>query len=198
MHFFMIERLMGLFWVLIQQFCFVCIKYAHDDIVKGDGGAKRLAISQALVFAALGVFCFERELGIGIISESLLSERIDYFPWSVRIAICGAMILFDSLLVLYFWRIVKVYRRGLSAAHATLPGDMAVLGFVLLLCCGYIRASIGASETFGFYMDHYLWIGRFFIQISNFFYIGLEVGGAILFWLFLKQLKADEGLNHVR
>lgn len=188
MHYFMIERLMGLFWVSIQQACFVCIKYAHDDIVNGNGRARRIAASQAAVFVLLAVLSFERELGCGFISQKLVTQGMDYYPWAVRITICAAMILFDSLLVLYFWRITKVYRNGIQAARATLPGDIAVTIATLALGACYIVFSMSASEKFGFGIEQYKWIGRFFIQISNFFYIALEVGGAIMFWLFLKKL----------
>lgn len=181
---------MGLFWVAIQQFCFTCIKYAHDDIVKGRAAAMRLVLSQLFLFLLLAAYCFERELGIGF-SYILCTPRIDVFPWSVRIVICGAMILFDSLLVLYFWRIVRVYQRGLEAARPTFVGDLGVVAFVLFLSGGYVLASVGAADRLGLAMLQYMWIGRFFIQISNFFYIGLEVGGALLFWFFLKHLSED-------
>ena len=191
----MIERLMGLFWVLIQQLCFVCIKYAHDDIVRGRERAVRLAATQAALFLVLLVFCFEREIGLPFFSKTLAKPSVDYYPWAVRIAICSAMILFDALLVLYFWRIVRVYREGLAVARGTLKGDLAVAAFVLLLGAGYVACSVGASERFGFAMRQYMWIGRFFIQLANFFYIALEVGGAILFWLFLRKLldRRDRG-----
>ena len=193
----MIERLMGLFWVLIQQFCFVCIKYAHDDIVGGRGRVVRLAVTQVALFLVLLVFCFERETGLVFLSKMLAKSSVDYYPWAVRIAICSAMILFDALLVLYFWRIVRVYRGGLLVARDTLKGDFAVAVFVLLLGAGYVSCSVGASEHLGFAMRQYMWIGRFFIQLANFFYIALEVGGAVLFWLFLRKLldrRAGGGL----
>ena len=63
MSYFLIERLMGLFWVGVQQFCFTCLKYAHDDIVLGDGKARKLLVFQLSAFALLVVFCFEPELG---------------------------------------------------------------------------------------------------------------------------------------
>lgn len=186
---------MGIFWVLIQQSCFVCIKYAHDDIVRGRGRVVRLVATQAVLFLALLALCFERETGLVFLSKVLARPPVDYYPWAVRIAICSAMILFDALLVLYFWRIVRVYRGGLAVARDTLKGDFAVAAFVVLLGAGYVACSVGASERLGFAMRQYMWIGRFFIQLSNFFYIALEVGGAILFWLFLRKLldRRDKG-----
>ena len=195
---FLVERLMGLFWVTVQQFCFACLKYAHDGIVLEGGRGGRLIASQLSAFALLSAFCFELELGIGLASKALLIGGTDYYPWAARITLCGTMILFDALLVLYIARIVRVYRHGLSSARPTLPGDMAVLASVAALCCGYMYFSITAAQRLGFDLDTYLWIGRFFIQISNFFYITLEVGGVLVIWSFLRQVMKDEGLDNAR
>ncbi len=191
--YFTCERLMGLFWVLIQQFCFVCIKYAHDDIVTGDGKGRHLLIQQGIVFFILIFFCFQYELGFHQIPLTLFLNGTEYFPWTVRIILCGAMILFDSLLVLYFFRIVRVYRYGLGAARPTKYGDLIVLVFVAVLCAGYLYASISASLNHNFSMAQYNWIGRFFIQLANFFYIALEVSGALMAWKFLQRLRTQEG-----
>ena len=191
----MIERLMGLFWVMVQQFCFTCLKYAHDNIV-GTGKTVKLLITQLLVLVILVVFCFETELGSGYLEDVLEINDIDLYAWVVRVTICGVMILFDWLLVLYFARIVRLYRRGIAAASPTLRGDLMAIVFVAVLCCAYLYLSITSSLRLGFDMDQYNWIGRFFIQISNFFYIALEVGGAVLAWFFLKQIMHDRNTKN--
>jgi hypothetical protein len=188
---FLIERLMGVFWVFVQQVCYVCVKYAHDDIAGRVGGVSRLIATQICAFLALLTFCFLRELGFDGATSVFRMTRFDAYPWATRIAICSAMILFDLLLVIYFARIVRIYRRGLSAARPTLPGDVAALAAVVLLGAGYFGLGTAATERFAFTMRQYVWIGRFFIQISNFFYVGLEVGGALLFWFFLKRLRTE-------
>ena len=198
MNAFLIERLLGIFWVMVQQFCFACLKYVYDGIVLGNGRARILFISQFFAFVFLIVFCFEYELGISFPSSALLIDGSDYYPWTVRIVICGLMILFDCFLVLYFARIVRVYRRGLASARPTWPGDVLTVAFVATLCGGYIYTSIGAAARLGFDMYTYLWIGRFFIQISNFFYIALEVGGVFLVWSLLRQVVKDKGLENAR
>ena len=195
---FLIERLMGIFWVTVQQFCFICLKYMHNRIVLGDGRIRKLLFPQLLAFVLLIVFCFEYELGISFPSKALLIGRIDYYPWTVRFVLCGLMILFDCLLVMYFARIVRIYRRGLASSRPTWPGDVLAVVFVAILCIGYIYTSIDAAMRLKFKMDEYIWIGRFFIQISNFFYIALEVWGLLLIWSFLKQVMKDEGLENAR
>lgn len=190
------ERLMGLFWVMVQQFCFTCLKYAHDNII-GTGKTVKLLITQILTLAILIAYCFETELGSGYIKNLLFINGVQFYAWTARVIICGVMILFDWLLVLYFARIVRLYRRGVVAASPTLPGDLAAITFVAALCCAYLYLSITSSLRLGFDMDQYNWIGRFFIQISNFFYIALEVGGAIMAWLFLKQIMHDRKQKNV-
>lgn len=185
---------MGLFWVMVQQFCFVCLKYAHDNIL-GNTKTARLIASHVMAFALLTVFCFEYELDLGFLSNLLRIGRMDYYPWAVRIFLCGAMIAFDSLLVLYFARIVRLYRHGRGAARPTWPADLSVFAFAAILCCGYLYVSIASASRLRFNMDQYVWIGRFFITISNFFYIGLEVSGAFLAWSFLRRLLLDKGFH---
>ena len=189
---FMIERLMGLFWVGVQQFCFTCLKYAHDGII-GTVRMRRLLIFQVISFALLSAFCFDPELWGGRLWNALLINGVEFYEWTVRVALCGAMILFDSLLVLYFARIVRLHRHGLAAARPTLGADLAVAAFVTVLCCGYLYVSIASALRLRFDMDEYNWIGRFFIQISNFFYIALEVGGAFLAWSFLRRILRGKG-----
>jgi len=188
---------MGLFWVIVQQFCFTCLKYAHDNIL-GIVKTWRLLFSQLLVLVILSAFIFSPELGSRYFWNALYINRVVFFEWVVRVTLCGVMILFDALLVLYFARIVRLYRCGLASARPTLPVDLAVFTFVAVLCCGYLYESITSSLRLGFNMDQYNWIGRFFIQISNFFYIALEIGGAVLAWLFLKHLLRDKSLRSDR
>ena len=188
----MIERLMSLFWVMVQQFCFTCLKYAHDNIV-GTGKTRKLLLTQLLAFVLLIAYCFESELGNGYLRNALYINRVVFYEWTVRVVLCGVMILFDWLLVLYFVRVVRIYRHGIASAPPTWPGDLAVFVFVSVLSCSYLYFSITSALHLGFDMDQYNWIGRFFIQISNFFYIVLEVVGAVFAWLFLKQVTRDKG-----
>ena len=179
---------------MVQQFCFTCLKYAHDSIL-GIGKTWRLVFSQLLVLVILIAFIFSPELGNNYIWNALYIDRVIFFDWTARILLCGIMILFDALLVLYFARVVRLYRHGLASSRPTLPGDIVVFAFVAILCCGYLYESISSSLRFGFDIDQYDWIGRFFIQISNFFYIALEIGGAVLAWSFLKQLLHEKSLR---
>ena len=164
--------------------------------------------SQLLAFAILAVLCFEQELGISFLSKALVVGGKDYYPWTVRITLGGVMVLFDALLVLYFARIVRLHRRGLAAARPTLAGDLVMFAFVAVLCCGYLYGSIASASRLSLNMYQYMWIGRFFVLICDFFYITLEVGGVVLIGVFLRQLLRDKklrdkttgsrGLNDVR
>ncbi|MCL1941889.1 MAG: hypothetical protein FWG09_08085 [Synergistaceae bacterium] len=188
---FLLERLLGLFWVAVQQFCFACLKYTHDGIV-GTLRTGRLLAFQFFAFALLVVFCFNTELVNDYLWNALLIDGVIFYAWTVRVTLAGVMILFDALLVLYFVRIVRLYRYGLAAARPTLPGDIAVCASVAALCCAYLYLSITSSLRLGFDMRQYNWIGRFFAQVCNFFYISLEIGGAFLAWSFLRRLLRDK------
>ena len=41
-------------------------------------------------------------------------------------------------------------------------------------------------------MKVYMWMGRAFIQVSNFFYVPLEIAGAVLLYRFWRAVR-DEG-----
>lgn len=55
------------------------------------------------------------------------------------------MILFDALLLLYAFRIYRLYRRGLTAVRPTFPADAAVVLLVCALCVSYTAGSIHAT-----------------------------------------------------
>lgn len=193
---FLTDKLMGLFWVLVQQVCFCGVRYVYESLVPCGRSARRIAAPQAAVLVLLTILCFERELGIPFLSSLLVFGLRDFWPWTMRIALCGAMILFDALLLLYTYRIYRIYRRGLQAAGPTLAGDAALTLLVLALCAGYAAGSIRATLAHDISMDDYTWIGRAFIQISNFFYAPLEIAGAALLWRFWRAVREDaEGGN---
>lgn len=192
---FLVEKSMGLFWVLVQQACFCCVKYVYAGIVSGGGTAafvrqrRRIAAVQIAAAASLVVLCFERELGVGGLSRLLDLDAADFYPWAVRMALCAAMILFDALLLLYTFRIYRIYRHGLSAARPTLPADAALTAGVLALWALYEAGGIHAALSRGLTIDDYVWIGRAFIQISNFFYVPLEICGASLMYIFWRSVR---------
>lgn len=148
-------------------------------------------VRQAALLLAAALLAFIRDIFPVWTERLLVVGGSDYFPWGVRISLCAAMVLFDSLLVLYFSRIVRLYRKGLSAARPTLPGDALLCSLVAVTAAGYIWLSISAASRFGLSMEEYMWIGRFFVQLCNFSYIALEALGALLFLLFLRRLRSD-------
>lgn len=187
---------MGLFWVMTQQVLFCGFKYVYDYICKGEKtDVGRLLAANIAFFAFFAYVCFEEELGFSLIWGFLIMTPIyDLYQWGMCIFVCCSMIAFDLLVVLYIYRIVRVFRKGPGAARPTLLGDIVVVSAVALLGGTYYYDSVRASLALGFTMDEYFWVGRFFIQIANFCYAGLETAGAILFYLLLKKLKARKEL----
>lgn len=189
---FTIERLLELFWLAVQQFCFVWLKYAHDGAACGAGHGVRLTAEQCMVFLAFAVFSFQPELGLNFMSRFYDLRGIDYFAWIVRMTLCGAMVLFDALLVLYFSRLVRICRRGLPQDSSTLCGDLLLVLAVALPVIVYICAGIGASERHLFGWEQYMWVGRFFVALANCAYIALEGAAAVMFWRFVRKLEAQD------
>lgn len=123
----------------------------------------------------------------------LVFGRKNFYPWAMRITLCAAMILFDSLLLLYTFRIYKLYRGKL--ARPTFLPDLAVTLFICVICFGYIAGSIHASLTQHISMNAYLWVGRAFVQLSNFFYVPLEIAGAVLLYKFRRAVRDNKEIQ---
>ncbi len=188
---FLIEKSMGLFWVLIQQICFGGSKYVYESLVRPEQGTRTYLLQQGCIFGILCVLAFERELGVPFLSSILNRPHGDFYPWGIRIMLCGVMILFDSLLVLYIYRICRLYRHGLASVRPTGIADWGLVAVVATFCVLYVWHSIETSAAFRIPMWDYPWIGRAFIQISNFFYVPLESLAALLLYLFWCDLKKD-------
>ena len=102
------------------------------------------------------------------------------------------MILFDALIVLYFYRLLRLYEGNPLREKSPVPKDLGVVFFVGSLFLLYTAFSIKTILRHELSMWDFVWIGRFFIQISNLFYITFEVGGALLFWRFLKRTRLEK------
>ncbi len=166
----MIDKSLELFWVLIQQCCFCGVKYIYEGLIPNGQSLKRIILTQVIIFAVLVILCFEQELSIKFLSSMLVFGRKTFYPWAMRITLCAAMILFDSLLLLYTFRIY----------------------FICVICFGYIAGSIHASLTQKISMNAYLWVGRAFVQLSNFFYVPLEISGAVLLYNFWRAVRDNK------
>jgi hypothetical protein len=143
----------------------------------------------AALFSLIAALSFMRDLFPGTSCAFLAASGTDYYPWGVRIFLCAAMVLFDSLLVLYFWRIVRVYKRGAAAVRRTWPADALLAALIFSAAAVYLYGSIGAAERLGLSSGEYVRIGRFFVQACNFSYIALESIGALLIASFLLGVK---------
>lgn len=195
MNIFTIDRLLELFWLGVQQICFVLVKRAYNDILNGNKGCVALCARQTAVFAAFAIFAFLPELGLHFMERLFTAQGAAYFAWTVRITLCTAMMLFDALLVLYCVRIIRIYRGGVNAAGTALPWDAILTSAAVLLASGYVCASIHASERFRFSTEQYLRVGRFFVETANFTYIILEgAAAAMVCRLFLWLRKREKNV----
>jgi len=190
---FFIERFLCLFWLAVQQVCFACIKYAYGDIVGTKATLRTEMARNVTLFSLIAVLSFMRDLFPGTSGALFAANGTDYYPWAVRIFLCAAMVLFDSLLVLYFWRIVRVYKKG-AAARRTWPADALLVAFIFSAAAVYLYGSIGAAGRLGIPPEDYVRIGRFFVQVCNFSYIALESIGALLIASFLLGMRKRRGV----
>ncbi|MDR1732959.1 MAG: hypothetical protein LBR61_12805 [Synergistaceae bacterium] len=186
---FLIEKSMGLFWVLVQQICFCGARYLYEGLLS-DRSLRRFYAGQFVIALLFVCLCFERELGLPFFSSWLVVGTRDFYPWAVRITLCGVMIAFDMLLLLHVYRVFRIYKRG--RVRFASWADGAIVAGTGLLCVVYIWRSIRATLAFNLSIDDYTWIGRAFIQFSNFFYMPLEIGAAFIFYAFLKTLRREK------
>ena len=187
---FLIDKSLLLFWVLIQQCCFCGVKYIYEGLIPNGQSLKRIIMTQVIIFAVLVILCFEQELSIKFLSSMLIFGSKSFYAWAMRITLCSAMILFDSLLLLYTFRIYKLYRGGI--VRPTFFADFMLTLFICVICFGYIAGSIHASLTQNISMKAYLWVGRAFVQLSNFFYVPLEISGAVLLYKFWRAVRDNK------
>jgi len=190
---FLIERFLCLFWLAVQQVCFACIKYAYGDIVGTRATLRTEMARNVTLFSLIAALSFIRDLFLGTSGALFTANGMDYYPWAVRIFLCAAMVLFDSLLVLYFWRIVRVYKKG-AAVRRTWPADALLAAFIFSAAAAYLYGSIKAAGRLCIPPEDYVRIGRFFVQVCNFSYIALESIGALLIASFLLGMRKRRGV----
>ena len=189
---FLIEKLLGLFWVLVQQSCFCVVKYVYEGLIPNGRSLRYIVSLQLVFFAFLVLLCFEEELGLKFLSLMLKTGRRNFYPWAVRVALCSAMILFDALLLLYGFRIYRLYKYGITALSSTLIIDFILTLSVFAVCVIYTACMIHAALARNISMNIYMWMGRAFIQFSNFFYVPLEITGAVLLYKFYKAVHENK------
>ncbi|MBQ6774740.1 MAG: hypothetical protein IJP48_11875 [Synergistaceae bacterium] len=168
------------------------VKCVYEKLIPNGQSLRRIVMTQVILFIILVILCFEYELSIKFLSSLLLFGRRNFYPWSVRIILCSAMILFDALLLLYTFRIYRLYKFGFESLSPVFPVDLALTLIICLICSGYIAGTIHASLTRNISMRSYVWLGRAFIQFSNFFYVPLEITGAILLYKFYHAVCSNK------
>ncbi|GHV38796.1 hypothetical protein FACS1894187_18040 [Synergistales bacterium] len=180
---FLAEKLMGLFWVLVQQVCFCGSKILYESLSRGSARVKRILFFQCAIFIAFCAVSFEWELGVPFLSFALCIGERDFYPWAVRVILCSGMILFDALLTLYIYRIYRLCRDGERSFRPVFLWDFFVFFCIAALCVGFIAQSVSTTLVHDLDMDlEFTWLARAFVSFSNFFYVPLEAcAAAVLF-----------------
>ncbi|GHS90954.1 hypothetical protein AGMMS49957_17640 [Synergistales bacterium] len=200
---FLAEKLMGLFWVLVQQTCFCGTKILYESLSRERARVRTILFFQCVIFLAFCAVSFERELGIPFLSSALWIGERDFYPWAVRVILCSGMVLFDALLALYIYRIFRLCYDGHTAFCPTFLWDTFVFLCVTAVCAGFINQSVSTTIAHDLDMDmEFTWIARSFLAFSNFFYVLFETcAAAVLFraWFVINESngKIKEGATNV-
>lgn len=185
---------MVLFWVLVQQTCLVCARWACDDL---SGVKKSLApflATQALLFIAVAA------LAAGDLADWIprLHEHTNNSPSLIWQFICTVMLLLDGGLIAYAWRFYRLH-----ALKGDLPADNALTLFTLwaVLCLflygAYFTAAVSVAVRHGLNLREWEYICLFYFRIVNTCYLVLEGAMGLVAFLLWRNLR-KEGMLHGR
>lgn len=189
------SMVMVLFWILVQQICLCCIKWAYEDILGNSGVVKWFVAANVALFFCCVLFAFDSRLAVALVYESLptgVRHIYDRLRWNF---FCSVMLILDGLLIMYGFRIYKLYMSQVPAVRPRLAvgiGDF-VAGGIFLVFFGvyhYGMASVAMSHRLS-EVDLYA-IQFFYIKIANFFYAFFEGTLAVLLWRVYRRIKSSE------
>ena len=192
---YLFATIMVLFWILVQQICLCCIKWAYEDILGRGAGVRRYIAANVAAFLFCLLLAFGCQFDVDPIFPLLpsgLHAIYHRLRWNF---FCNVMLMLDALLVAYALRIYRLYmspspeagsKKGVFFADLLIGG--AFFGFFLLyhwgLCVTVQRhtLSLVALDTIQF----------FYIKIANFFYAFFEGTLAVLLWKIYRRIERSE------
>lgn len=179
---------MALFWVVVQQTCLGCARWACDDL----GGKRR---SWVPFLAAQGA-------GLGVLA---LLAGADLMGWVPRLhphgnnspslvwqLLCTFMLVLDGGLLAYEWRFTRLHAVGGEG-----PGDPALKPFLVwgALCLGlygvYFAGAFGVAQRHGLGLREWEHLCLFYFRIVNTLYLVLEGSMGLVAFLLWRNLKRE-------
>lgn len=189
---------MALFWILVQQVCMSCIKWVYEDIAGRTPRRARFLALNACFFAALIAMALDPQFGFHFISGNLPPAVRAIYPRLNWNFFCYVMLLLDGLLVLYGWRIYRLYMAPAPVAPrpgVVLAQDALLVGAFTILFAGY---HAGMIETVLHHTVRPVGIFAmqfFFVKIANFFYAAFEGILAVLLWRIYRRIRVGRDID---
>jgi len=183
---------MVLFWVLVQQTCLFCARWACDDL---SGEKKPLApfcAAQAILFLIVST------LAVGDIADWIprLHEHANNSPSMVWQFICTVMLALDGGLIAYAWRFYRLH--ALKGKH---PKDTALTLFVawgtvcLLLYGAYFLPALSTAVRHSLNLWEWEYICLFYFRIVNTCYLVLEGAMGFVAFSLWRNLRKEGALD---
>lgn len=192
---YLFAMVMVLFWIFVQQVCLCCIKWAYEDILGHGERIKKYAAINIVIFMLCVLYAFDQQLGIDVL-YNMFHKRLLFayhrFRWNF---FCGAMLVLDSLLLMYALRIYKLFMSSNprpASRLAVFTGDCLVGGafFAFFLVYHWGMGSVFYSHWLS--VESHDAIQFFYIKIANFFYAFFEGMFAVLLWRIYRVIKQEE------
>jgi hypothetical protein len=180
----MFANTMFLFWILVQQVCLCCAKWAYEDIL-GRTSTKRYVAFHAVIFLTLVILAFDTLFGVDIVFGMLPIGALRFYGRLKWNFLCDVMLILDALLVFYGLRIYRMYmseRPKTPSRTRVRTEDFIVAAGFLLFFIAYHRGMTDAILTYNLSGAAVRRLQFVFIRICGFFYMLFEGSGAVLLW----------------
>lgn len=177
-----------LFWILVQQTCLLCARWACDDL---SGRKKPLALflaAQALLFLIVSTAAVSDLAGW----LPRLHEHTNNSPSMVWQFLCTVMLALDGGLIAYAWRFYRLH-----VLKGNLPVDNALKLFVawgtvcLLLYGAYFAPALSVATRHSLTLREWEYICLFYFRIVNTCYLILEGAMGLVAFLLWRNLRKE-------
>lgn len=196
------SNIMALFWILVQQVCLCYIKWAYEDMM---GRASRMRAYMALhgvFFVFLLSVGFDLLLGLDFVYGRLPEGALFFYGRLKWNFFCEVMLVLDALLVVYAWRMYRLYMREEgSSLEASSPmrvraWDIVVIVVFFAPFLWYHAGMTEAALRHGLDDEQVRTLQFFFIKVANFFYALFEGTAAVLLWRIYRLVRREGVLSH--
>lgn len=180
---------MALFWVLVQQTCLGCARWACDDL----GGTKRplkpFLRGQGAFFLLLALLAAADLAGL----VPRLHHHTNNSPSLVWQFLCTAMLVLDGGLLAYEWRFYRLHASGASGAGTDRAWGVFLLwgGLCLALYGVYFAGAVSVAWRHSLDLREWGHLCLFYFRIVNTLYLILEGSMGLVAFLLWRNLRRE-------